>query len=48
MILFKTADGFINDVLNGISNEYKAFIDAQNFDNFVNNFKGFITFFHLF
>ncbi len=29
MILFKTADGFINDVLNGISNEYKAFIDAQ-------------------
>lgn len=29
MILFKTADAFINDVLNGISKEYKAFIDAQ-------------------
>ena len=28
-ILFKTADSYINEVLNGISKEYKAFIDSQ-------------------
>ncbi len=29
LILFKTADGFINEVLPNISKEYKAFIDSQ-------------------
>jgi phytoene dehydrogenase-like protein len=29
LMLFKTADGFINEVLPNISKEYKAFIDSQ-------------------